>query len=39
MAIKDEEKKQKLQENLFKAHLPGNELTDDEDMLGLGEKN
>ena len=37
MTMKDEEKRQQLQEHLVKVHLLGNELTDDEKILRLGE--
>ena len=36
-AISDPEKQQKLTEHLVKAHLLGNELSDDESILRLGE--
>jgi len=35
--IEDPEKRGKLIEHLVKVHLPGNELSDDEDILRLGE--
>ena len=38
-AIKDEDDKERLQEHLVKTHLLGQELTDNEDILSLGEKN
>jgi len=37
-AINDPEKRQKLQEHLVKVHLLGDELTDDEDILRLIDK-
>ena len=36
-AIKDEDDKERLQEHLVKTHLLGQELTDSEDILSLGE--
>ena len=39
MAMEDAERKQQLQEHLVKVHLLSNELTDDEDILRLCEKN
>ena len=37
-AINDPEKRQKLQEHLVKVHLLTDELSDDEDILRLGQK-
>ena len=37
-AIRDREKREKLVEHLVKVHLLGNELSDGEDILRLGEK-
>ena len=39
MAIEDDEMKQQVVEHLVKMHLPAAELTDDEDILRLGEEN
>jgi len=38
-ATKDPQKREKLVEHSVKVHLLGDELTDDKDMLRLGEKN
>ena len=37
LASNDPQKRQQLQEYLFKVHLLGNELSDDEEILRLGE--
>ena len=37
--IKDRERREKLVEHLVTVHLLGDELSDDEDVLRLGEKN
>ena len=37
-ASKDPQKRQRLEEHLVKAHLLGNEMSDDESILKLGEE-